>query len=66
MDKKIKKINTNNFEIEEMSVVSVDKKVLKKEISDMKEMIEKKREAVGLVALEKDLQDKEDLLASLK
>lgn len=63
---KIKKIDSNNYEVTEDSVRNVDKKILKKEIAEIKDLIEKKKEQVGIIALEKDLEGKETLLAALK
>lgn len=65
-DTKIKKIDSNKFDLTESNTRRIDKKVLKTEIADIKEMIQKKKEAVGLIDLEKDLKEKEELLASLK
>ena len=63
---KIKKIDTNNFQVSETVTRNVDKKSLKASIEEIEKTIKDKKDKSGITSLEKELADKKELLSSLK
>lgn len=62
----VRKIDAKRFEVDYTRTVEVNQPELKKQIEELKALIQKKEAETGLPQIRKELQSLEDLLADLK